>query len=113
MRIFLVALGWLFVFTPWYARADTSDAIDYAVHGAAFSATVSYCHAKYGAVSKSSPGGACFIRARDTLAEYDLKGAAMRIKQRCVDSSTLSSCITPELSGMVNSLLQLFDAKKI
>ena len=109
LRIFLLAVSCL----GFEARANTSDAIDYAVHGAAFSASVSYCHGKYGAVFESSPGGTCFIRAKNVLIEFDLKESASRIKKRCVEASALGKCITPELGGVVNSLLRQFDAKKI
>lgn len=108
-----INLAWLVVFGPSYAYADTSEAIDYAVHGAAFSASISYCHAKYGVVSKSFPGGSCFIRARNALAEFDLEDAALQLKQHRSDPSTLSNCITPHMSGIINSLLRLFDAKRI
>lgn len=58
-------------------------------------------------------GGNCFVRAKGVLAGIDLSGAANGIKQRCMDPSTLDTCITPELSGMVNSIVRLFDTKRI
>ncbi len=113
MKAASISLGLLLAFTPWYARADSSAEVKYAVFSAAFSASISYCHAKHGIVAKSSRGGACFLRAKNALKEFDLNGAATRISQSCVDSSKLETCITPELSGVVNSLLQLFDSKKL
>ena len=108
-----MTLGLLLTFAPCYTRADSNSEVKYAVFGVAFSASISYCHAKYGVVAKSSRGGACFTRAKSALKEFDLNADVTRIAQRCVDLSKLDTCITPELSGLVNSLLREFDAKKI
>lgn len=99
---------------PSIAEADGSETnIDYAVHAAALSTAISYCHAKYGAVTARSPGGECFGRAKMALTGFDLKAASANVKRQCPDASTLQRCITPQLSDVVNALLRIFDAKRI
>jgi hypothetical protein len=100
--------------TPSVAAADGSETnIDYAVHAAALSTAISYCHAKYGLVSARSAGGECFGRAKMALSGFDLQAATANVKRQCPDFSTLQRCITPQLSDVVNALLRVFDAKRI
>ena len=100
--------------TPSVAAVDGSETdIDYAVHAAALGAAISYCHAKYGAVTARSPGGECFGRAKMALTGFDLQAASANVKRRCPDASTLQRCITPQLSDVVNALLRIFDAKRM
>jgi len=109
----LVALAILLTAPSLASAQQTDSSIDYALHGVAFGTAVAYSHTKYGPLRPETRGGRCFLSARTALSEAHLEEASVKISQKCHDPSTLSSCITPEMSDLAYRILALFEAKRL
>ena len=76
----------------------------YAVNSAALASAMTYCSTKYGNLQTGSPGQACFIKARQLLANYGLKKVSADVDGRCNDPATFNTCLTPEVGKLVYAL---------
>ena len=94
------------------AIADGDESISYAVSASALATSISYCHAQYGPVAKATPGGTCWEKARAVIRSLPLDAVVLHIALTCRNQS-LQSCITPEISNLVNDLVRRFDAARI
>ena len=76
----------------------------YAINSAALASAMTYCSTKHGNLLAGSPGQACFIKARQVLANYGLKKVSADVDGRCNNPATFNTCLTPEVGRLVYAL---------
>lgn len=76
----------------------------YAINSAALASAMTYCSTKHGDLLAGSPGQACFIKARQVLANYGLKKVSADVDARCNNPVTFNTCLTPEVGKLVYAL---------
>jgi hypothetical protein len=76
----------------------------YAINSAALASAMTYCSTKHGDLLAGSPGQACFIKARQVLANYGLKKVSADVDGRCNNPATFNTCLTPEVGRLVYAL---------
>ena len=80
----------------------------YAINSAALASAMTYCSTKHGDLLAGSPGQACFIKARQVLANYGLKKVSADVDARCNNPATFNTCLTPEVGKLVYALYAEF-----
>lgn len=76
----------------------------YAINSAALASAMTYCSTKHGNLLAGSRGQACFIKARQILANYGLKKVSADVDGRCSNPTTFNTCLTPEVGRLVYAL---------
>lgn len=76
----------------------------YAINSAALASAMTYCSTKHGDLLAGSPGQACFLKARQILANYGLKKVSADVDGRCNNPATFNTCLTPEVGKLVYAL---------
>lgn len=76
----------------------------YAVNSAALASAMTYCSTRHGNLLNGSPGQACFVKARQILANWGLKKLSAEVDARCNDPATFNTCLTPEVGKLVYAL---------
>ncbi len=76
----------------------------YAINSAALASAMTYCSTKYGNLQNGSPGQACFVKARQVLANHGLKKVSADVDGRCNNPATFNTCLTPEVGKLVYAL---------
>ncbi|MEP6906956.1 MAG: hypothetical protein ABI858_03095 [Pseudoxanthomonas sp.] len=76
----------------------------YAVNSAALASAMTYCSTRHGNLLTGSPGQACFVKARQILANWGLKRLSADVDIRCNDRATFNTCLTPEVGKLVYAL---------
>ena len=76
----------------------------YAINSAALASAMTYCSTKHGNLQTGSPGQACFVKARQILANYGLKKISADVDASCADPATFNTCLTPQVGKLVYAL---------
>ncbi len=76
----------------------------YAINSAALATAMTYCSTRHGNLLSGSAGQACFVKARQRLANRGLKKVAAEVDARCHEPATFSTCLTPEVGKLVYAL---------
>ena len=88
---------------PTPAPAKSSPSL-YAVNAAALASAMTYCGTRHGNLLTGSPGQACFVKARQVLARWELKKVSAEVNATCSDPTTFNTCLTPEIGKLVYAL---------
>lgn len=88
---------------PAPAPAKPSPSL-YAVNAAALASAMTYCSTRHGNLLTGSPGQACFVKARQVLAQWGLKKVSSDVDAACRDPATFNTCLTPEIGKLVYAL---------
>ncbi len=101
------------IFSSSSFAADGEDyAIKVAVHSSFLSASMSYCHAKYG-ITNAGQYNNCFEKAKGLGKKLDLDNATRVIQERCRISGGISKNLMPELMKIVVAMNMIFDSERL
>ncbi len=87
------------------------DKVKYALYSASLATVITYCHATEENLSNPQVRS-CFDRAKNTLLKIDIDSLAVDTSEKC-KGEKLSTCITPNISVLVNTIHSQFKSEKI